>query len=258
MINHFRTLLANLPAGGSDLGEEKIPDSFRPVTLPDTVVAVRRVLFGDTPDRAMVNYRCRQLLACVHSSVLAEWVTKLDPRVAYDFLDRELVGPAPYTPRVLQTSGPAAKLTVLGAPAAPDSTGVMRLAYTVDVLSEATVSVYRHTDPAGKTIYDYAVTGGASQPLVLPGAGYSVRLYTDDPGSEWTIDVYNRPQRDVGELAVALESIGDAHVVNLFGVEAAEPYTTLRRVWRASRETPLRVAAAVIASVYRTEESRRV
>ncbi len=256
MYNHYRTLLANLPPSGLEIGEEKIPPAFSPVRLPDSVQAVRRVLFGGTPDRAMVNYRVRQLLAVVHTSPLKDWVYALDPRVTYDFADATLVSDAAFRPRVLQASGPPAKLVVLGTPNPPDATGVVRLAYTVDVLSTETVSVYRYTPPASKTIFDYVLTGGASQPVPLPGSGYAVRLYTDDPGSEWAVDVYNRPARDPGELAVALESVGDAHMVELFGVEDAEPWTTLRRVWRETRETPLRLAAAVTAAVYRTEAAR--
>jgi hypothetical protein len=84
-----------------------------------------------------------------------------------------------------------------------------------------------------------------------------VRLTTDDPGSSWAVEVLLRPQRDPGELCADLESVGDARLVELFGLERTEPWATLRRVWHGTRETPLRLAAAVTAAVYRTEEARR-
>ncbi len=256
MLNHYRTLLANVPPGDGEPAEERVPAGFAPVRLPDSVRAVRRVLFGENPDRAMVNYRCRQLLAGVHASPLADWVTRLDPRITYDFADVSLVAPAVFRPVVVQTAGTAAKLTVLGAPTPPDVTGRMRSAYEVDVLSTSTVSVFRQTEPVSKTILKFSLVGGASGPLPLPGAGYSFRLYTDNPGAMWAVDVYNRPARDAADLLADLESVGDARLTALFGLEAGEPWATLRRVWREARETPLRLAAAVTAAVYRTEEAR--
>ena len=154
--------------------------------------------------------------------------------------------------------GIAAELAVLGTPWPPDVTGRMRLSYAVDVLSESSVSVYRNTAPAAKLVFDYALTGGASQPVPLSGSGYSFRLRTDNPGAGWAVDVYNRPARDPGDLLGDLEKVGDAKLVALFGLEAVEPWVTLRRVWREARETPLRLAAVVTAAVYRTEEARRV
>lgn len=254
MFNHYRTLLANLAPDAVGLAEEKIPAGFAPVRLPDAVTGFRRVVFGATPDRAMVNYRCRQLMAAVHASPLAEWVTKLDPRVAYALPAPLLeIGP----PAVVQTAGTPTGLSVLGTPAAPDDHGVMRLAFEIDVLSTTTVSVYRHVHPLSKTILEYALgAGGVSQLLPLTGAGYSFRLSTDDPGTTWAVAGHLRPTRDPGELVASLESLGDAHLIELFGLEKGEPWETLRRVWRQTRETPLRLAAITTAAVYRTEEAR--
>lgn len=257
MLNHYRTLLVNLPPDGEEVAEEKIPAGFVPVRLPPAVQAVRRVLFGAAPDRAMLNYRARQLLRVVHATPLAEWVTRLDPRVAYTLDGGGLVGAAAFTPAVTQYSGPAAALPVVGGPAAPDATGVMRLRYTVDVRSLTTVTVTRHTDPTADDTSTFALAAGLSAPLELRGAGYAVRLTTDDPGCAWGVEVLLRPRRDPGELCADLESVGGDRLVALFGLEAGEPWATLRRVWRATRETPLRLAAAVTAAVYRTEEARR-
>lgn len=256
MLNHYRTLLLNLPPGGADVAEEKIPAAFTPVALPACVQAVRRVLFGATPDRAMLNYRGRQLLRVVHATPLVEWVTRLDPRLAYA-PDAALVGAAAFVPVVTQYSGPAAALPVTGGPADPDATGVVRLRYVVDVTSTTTVTVTRLTEPQSAPTTEFALTGGLSAPVELRGAGYGVRLTTDNPGASWGVEVLLRPQRDPGELCADLESVGDARLVELFGLERTEPWVTLRRVWAKTRETPLRLAAAVTAAVYRTEEARR-
>ena len=68
MFNHVRTLLANRASDTHDpslLGEQPIP-SYRPITVPDSVQGIRRLLFGETPDAEMINYRLNQLLPIVH------------------------------------------------------------------------------------------------------------------------------------------------------------------------------------------------
>lgn len=251
MFNHYRTLLANLAPDAVEVMEERIPAGFVPVRVPDSVIAFRRVVFGATPDRAMVNFRTRQLMAVVHATTLVEWVTKLDPRVAY--ATAPPLVPLGVRPAAVQTAGAASPLSVIGTPVAPDDRGVCRLAFTVDVLSLSTVRVDRHTPPLRSDISNYAV--GDLVPLT--GSGYSVRLATDNPGAAWAVEGYLRPLRDPGELVATLESVGDARLTELFGVERTEPWVTLRRVWQQSRETPLRLAAATTAAVYRTEEARR-
>lgn len=254
MFNHYRTLLANLTPGGAEIAEERVPAEFTPVRVPDCVRSFRRIVFGTEPDRAMVNYRTRQLMAVVHASPLHEWVTKLDARIAYNPKPPLMAG---FTPVVVQVAGPETRLTVLGAGDPPDDTGVMRLAFGVDVLTTSTVKVSRHVTPLGSAIYEYALNGGGvSEPIPLTGSGFSFRLATDDPGAEWAVSCYLRPARDPGELVVRMESVGDAHLTELFGLEGTEPWVTLRRIWNTTRETPLRLAAVTTAAVYRTEEAR--
>lgn len=248
MINHARTLLANLPPGSlGDFAEEFIPDGFLPVRLPHAVNQARRILFGADPDRWMVNYRCRQLMTIVHATTLAAMVTALDPRVGYSMMD--LVNPALYVPLVSRT------LRVVGSPLAPDRSGQMHHLFQVEVLDENTVSILRLSPPSAKALLRYTLTSDLSEPLPLPGSGYSVRLSGGSSGV-LSVEVLNRPTAELGTLVSTFALLSDASVVSLFHAGKGQPFDKLYSVWQREKETPLRIAALTLAVIYRSEEAR--
>jgi hypothetical protein len=172
MINHVRTLLLN--ADGSKAfppdypGEEFVDPDFRVLALPGPLKLVRSCLFSPTPDRAMINYRLRQLLSLVHSCELEEFVTAPDPRVTYwpthntDVFDRAAFGTT--IKRVVGDGD----LYVQGS---ADLVAVSQLLHRwqVSVRYDGTVSVDRQTEPLGQDVYEYTLTGGLSQALPLAG-----------------------------------------------------------------------------------------
>src|SRR5581483_2043121 len=87
MTNHFRTLLLNLSGNikppGTYPGEEYVPPGFVAQWMPPNLQQVWNVLFGYSPDRAMVNYRLRQYMPLVHAAELEQYVLALDQRVTY-------------------------------------------------------------------------------------------------------------------------------------------------------------------------------
>jgi hypothetical protein len=255
MLNHVRCLLMNVPgsAGSFDApGEEAVDPAYvPPPSLPAALRTVRSVLFGADPDRTMLNYRCAQLLAVVHASPLAGFVTRLDPRLTYPPADPSLADAGPWTPAAYRTAGgPDDALAVTGAPEAPDVIGRCRHAFAVDVPSEGQARVERLTTPAQIALFSPA------DPLPLTGSGYLARLRSASVGQAWRVDVLNRPQYDLSSLAASLASAGEPTLDALFGVSAAEPYRTFRNLWFRNRELPLRLAAAALALAYRTEERR--
>ena len=116
MLNHARTLLLNipgLPVAPIDYpGEEQIPVLFKPVRLTPPLERARRLLFGNIPDRLMLNYRARQYMTLIHSTDLGSYVTELDSRITY-WPPKDEVFFSGYAPVISQYAG-AAKTLYLG------------------------------------------------------------------------------------------------------------------------------------------------
>lgn len=256
MINHFRTLLMNVDGSvplTEYLAEEVVDPGFKALDLPTPADQVRRVLFGADPDRHMLNYRCRQLLAMVHATPLLPYVTEFDARLTYAFAGRQLVEPAAWTPQVGWIAGTGDNtLTVLGEPEPPDDTGRLAHTFLVTVDSPGTATVERVSRPFSKVDFGFA----AAERIPLPGSGCDCRLSSTASGQAFRVDVRSRPRRDLGQLADAASRLGEPVYNYLFGITRTQPYLTFRELWTRKRELPLRLAALVCALVYRSEEAR--
>ena len=97
MLNHARTLLVNYDAatGGTKgfsghLAEELIDPDYRAKILPPYLQTIRNILFGNGASREVVNSKARAYLALLHATELKEFVTDLDPRISYDFSDKDV------------------------------------------------------------------------------------------------------------------------------------------------------------------------
>lgn len=250
MLNHFRTLLVNLPgpaAGPSrvEAGDEAVPAGFRPVAPSPEAAAVRAALFGSDPDPFMLRYRARQLLTLVHACELAGYAYALDPRVTYGVgveADDPFADPAYFLPRV---SGPG--LAVTGSPSAPDDTGRCSYGFTVDV-SAGDLVVTPMDAPASWRSYPLPYDG----PVPLPGTGYSALVTAD--AWPWSVVGVRRPQRDLSEVAARAAAL--PATLRLFGDDPAEPYRTFRNLWSSHPELPYRLGGLACALVYRAEEAR--
>ena len=257
MINAAYTLLMNvdgsLPPDVTTPGIEFIDPTFRALNLPTYLDTVRAVIFGSTPDRVMLAYRCRELLAIVHATVLESHIVALDPRLTYRFAENVFCGASLFRPVITElTPGLVPELAVIGIPEAPDVTGVARSMYLLEILTTTTVKISRQTPPMQNTVFEFA----PGDLLPLRGSGYSARLKSAAADNKWLVEVINRPQRTPSEILDMLGKIGEAVIHALFGVTEVEPYATLRHLWNNSLDSLLRLSAAVVAIAYRAEAVR--
>jgi hypothetical protein len=294
VVNHGRTLLLNQAANavtpGSFPGEAYIAPTFRPKTWPGHLNRVRRILFGDDPDRPMLNYRIGQYLHVLHASELESSLLALDSRITYR-PGESLWTPTMFQPQVsvsdlIRTTygigycGLAvtdyAGLTVeeyaglvdgdcgdanigeadffwLGSPDAPDPTGRMYHEFTVKVLSASTVQVIRHSNPRQEVEYPYELTNGLSSPAPLFGSGYFFKT-RGDVGARWRVTVLNRPQRDLSAIVAELHKLPGETRRYLFGRGKTEPWATWRELFEQHPETPYQLGGLLLSVLYRAEE----
>jgi hypothetical protein len=259
VLNHFRTLLVNAPGAAasgpypraeadSAPGDEAVPAGFAPVRLPPALAAVRAAVFGDAPDRAMLAYRAREVLAAVHAAGMGGFALALDPRLSYDpaCRDAPLADPALFEPRA------AAGLHFLGEPAAPDAAGRCAYAFRVDAgLGELAVTPLSSAGEARTYAVTYA--GGLSSPVPLGLTGLSARAEVYG-GPSWLVAGLLRPRLGLAGVVARAAALGPP-LEALFG-RRAEPYATFRALWEEHPELAPRAAALACALVYRTEEAR--
>lgn len=262
MLNHARTLLMNIdcpsPQGMAYPGDELIAPGYKQINLPTFLDTIRMYLYGSTPDRYMLNYRTRQLLACVHAGPLEEFALRLDPRVTYDFKDTELTSEVLFTPQVIRLTGATSdRLTVTGTPQAPDVVGKVYSGFEVDITDIDVLSVRRLQPPFSKVFLDFTLgSNGVSDKIPFQGTGYSFRVNTTNVGASWHVEIRNRPQWSLGHIAGMLEKAGEPVMLQLFGVKKEEPYQTFRNLWYDSKDLPLRIGGLALAVVYRSEDRR--
>jgi hypothetical protein len=197
MINEFRTLLANLPplAAGAPTppGEEYIPAAYVPRAVPGVLKGVRGILFGPTPDRAWVNWRCREVLAGVRAAGLWDHVAALDARVLHDDPGRDLydrAAPGTTIARVVGTG-------TLMAAGDPGDVGRAWFLWRVAPDGAGNLEAREYVDgtPTG-----VAVAGTATSVTVLGG----LQLAAASPaGTVWDVDLVRPPPNVLPLLAAA-------------------------------------------------------
>lgn len=259
MINHARTLLANIDgarASRGTPGEELIPPAFRQLRLPRSVQAVRRVLFGVDPDREYMNYRLRELMTLLHSTELEEFVLALDPRVTYwPIEDAELFvdGFGVTTTRLHGTE--ADRIYVTGQPAADDQNGRMVMQWRLEVMPDEQVNVRRTTRPSDADTTAYEVQAGLSTPTPLSGSGLTVR-FAAVSGAAWMIRSQARPATELGQLTEHLRSVVDELLaIDLFGAAPrGEPQQTFWNLWTRHPHMPYQLGGLLLGTIYRINE----
>jgi hypothetical protein len=82
-------------------------------------------------------------------------------------------------------------------------------------------------------------------------------LIEDQLLSQWTLEVYSRPDSAISVCLPRLEFLGEPFYLRLFGVgNKTQPYATFKNIWFDHPNPAYRVAAFALAMIYRTEELR--
>jgi hypothetical protein len=256
LINHARNLLVNLSgAGGFDtsaLGEEIIDPSFIAVSIPGGLLPVWNTLFGSNPDREMRNYRARQLLQLVQQSDLESFITDLDSRLTYDLPDDTFLDNTLFDPII---GGTDKTLAVINRPDPPDETGKMKYRWEL-LAGSGTV-----TDLLTGTERSFGVSGGLSDPILLPGTRQTyVTLQNPAANDLWTLAIRVRPAWDLGELLAALDNLSGEALTELFYTTqpagSQEPFKTFRNLWEQHYDLPHRMGGLVLALIYHLDDLR--
>jgi hypothetical protein len=264
MINHARTLLANLPMlTEPELGGEYIPRDYRPRAQPLPLLRIRELLFGSNPDRTFVNQRLWHYLTVLHSTELAEFVTALDPRITY----LPLADAGWFTDRCKVTysqAGPQGRVFLGGKLAADNAVGKSLFRWRVAVQDATTVTVRRRLGPFQEQELTVAAPSGLSEPILLPDSGLTLRLGVKQGGdgdlsqlvgSVVYVDGVARAETDLPAIALRLMTLVTADSGGaLFG--SAEPYKTFRNLWLTHPHLPYRLGGLLLAFIYRMNELR--
>lgn len=257
MINHLRTLLlaadGDASPGYDYPGEEYVPAEFRAATMIGTVNSVRNALFGPNADRAMRNYRLRQVLTLLHSTELAQYVLDLDPRVTYWPLHSDGLARAfAFGAAAKQSAGDTCGLSFLGSPDSFVSLGRIYHQWLVTVLVSNQVRVERVTEPYTITLSSYTMTDGWSDNVSLNGSNLSVKFST--PGGDlpsWIVSGLAHPAHE------PMDALNDMQVAGVDELLAGntEPYKSLRALWEQQTMPAIyRLGVAALALGYRMNE----
>ena len=262
MINHARTLLANLSGVTSGYagypGEEYIPPAFRKLALGN-LDSVYRVLFGSNPDPVFVNYRVRQLMHAVHSTELSDYVYALDSRVTYDTSPIDELFYDLFQTHINPGSGVTETLYLVGDSKPDTDQGRCYREWFIEVLTGTTVRVTRQTPPPSQQVYEFTTTDGLSSLVPLPGSELQIR-FEPSVSASWRVVSYARPSRSLGDLERELQKIGEPLLVRLFRVTSVEgrqePYLTFRNCWQRHTDQAYRLSGLLLAYIYRVEALR--
>jgi hypothetical protein len=256
MINHARNLLMNVrdtAFNSSVVLEEIIDPAYVRKSVPSYLGSVRRVLFGEQPDRYMLNYRTRQLLQIVHSCELEQFVYDLDPRVTYSFDNDPTDNPNVFDLYVDQYQGSRNDLGIVGEPWSPDKYGQMLYQWDIQYVGGTTdVQLMR---PFTAVSYTPSFTDNLSDVMDLPQAPIAIR-HSNMP-AKWMVKYLLKPTKDLGDILTELESLGP-DLLQLFGVgtevSRTEPMKTFYNLWKYHYALPYRLGAATLALAYRMDE----
>lgn len=265
MINHSRTLLANVVAGSlQDELEDFIEPTFVPLLpeqIPGWLTRLREILLGKNPDRDYLLYRVRDLLAAVYSSGNADYLAEYDPRITHtDGADN-----MQYHPQleITQYAGPtnSPAVHIMGTYNDADSQARIRYRFKMTYESSEETFTVRRIVP-GPTPFDNT-EWEPTQRIPLRGTGVDLRKdqTANAPiGTGWNIDIWLKPQKSLGTLVQELEALGDVSLAPLLATPAeshTEPLKTFRLLWQAGKDTTRRITGITLAVIWHMELLRR-
>ena len=250
MINHYRTALLNISGsnwpGLEFPGEELVDTNFATRTLPYYLNTVRRLIFGESPDRAYINYRLRQITTLWHDSILNEVVTDQDPRITYwpnQFAaDMSSFGSL----KVESLNNTAAPdYSSLRTPTADDNLGRAQFIYELSINNGVCTAV----DELTKQTRTINISGSYYD------LGNNIRLVIGN--GSWRLTAYGIPQKDLGQILVDCDLIRDSDIELLLFANNKE----LKDLWKTSEFLPERLGALSLAlakEIFETPIIRKV
>lgn len=255
MINHIRTLLLNQGAETKPEpdfpGEQFVPETFKPIQLPSSVMRFRNTVFGRNPDRLMLNYRLWQLLMLLHSTELSEYVTALDKRVTYWPPRRErgfsdafiIVPPAP--------------VHLLGN-LEPSHDGQLQHRFLVTYLGGNNVKTQRLTPPMSTTTVSAGNDGSVTSPQPLPGTSlkFEFQLPLAVASRPYALTIRKRPAMELPQVLLALESTITEEDFESFFATGFDEMRTFIKLYREHKQLPYRLGGITLAVAYMTEHAR--
>lgn len=258
MINHARNLLLNIAPNPSysatHLFDEIIDPNYLVKPLPSHLQAIRRALFGEAPDRTMLNYRSRELLALLVNTELQSFIADLDPRITYDLKDDSQLLQPYFQLVATQYSGATNEL---GLAYNPWTSNSGRLKYSWHVSYDGTTADLVLHSTYTQAAYTPSFTAGLSEPLLLPGTKSAYITLADSPAT-WQLSYLAKPAKDLGEVLADIDSLGNTAVLELFGIGSpradTEPFKTFFNLWRYHYALPMRLGGILLALIYRTNE----
>jgi len=258
MINHFRTLLLNRDGsdqpGFSYPGEEFVPTAYNAKTLTSQLKTVHQLLFGVNPDRALINWRLRELMAILHHTFMVEAVLDLDPRVTYLPFHSVLFDLVAASPVVEPQGGTTALLYPL---IAAETDEQIYYRWKITVLNATDVQVDVLSDPIlipPTIVSNYTVSGGISSIVPLGSSPHSVR-FQPTVGASWILTVLQTPAQNLVDIYSSMKAglLLDTREA-LFGVQSVEPYLSFKNIWETALHPSWQLGGLVLALGYRINE----
>jgi len=234
MINHYRTILLNESGSkNQDMtypGEEYVDPSFTKKKITSKLDTVRKLLLGQSPDRAFINYRLKQITTMWHDSILKDEVVSADNRITYWPLDTSVNSNINMFGTITIEGSEKIRL----APSIrPVSSGSGRSMWLLDAKVESGVCTVIDEKtkeikyiPAKGVFFDF----GNNIILNLPNGGYR-------------ITAIGVPSEDIGQVLVDCDLVKDTDIE----FELFTGNDSLKEIWRRSDYISERLGAISLA-----------
>lgn len=256
MLNHVRTLLLNVasaqayPPGYP--GEEHCPPGYARKSLSGPLGRFRALLFGPSPDRALLNLRLLQFMTLLHGSELADTLVLDDARITYlpldddSFVNLWLAGP-----KVTRLSGAVEGIASRQGDFRRDDKLSWSWRLTADSSTQATIQWADETGSETTKVLTYSASS-LTGPVILPGATTAF-TFVSQASASWLIEDLARPVAGLADIARRTDDISAEMEEELFagGLDDAN----LRSRHRDHPELLERLAARLLALARRTAEA---
>jgi len=237
----------------SDYGYEYVPPAFKPVVLTPPLLALRRILFGSTPDNYFLNFRANEIMSYIHSTELAEYALRLDPRITYwPKTSKPYFEPAGKRVLITQTFGDPQRLIVAGELSALTAIGKSFNFYTISLRHVTTGGVVTPTLDVryeGKlnSKFTVAIPDMSAPPIItLPETRLNLRLNPNSYQKE-----YSNIVTELTEFVVIENYVEDTGRITDEQKKIVQtPTTTLNAQWLVeTKVNPAPLVTTVIPAI---------